>query len=73
MSEDLDLCSTCKTGYLTPTGEVAVQGESAGEFEDIGGRRVFICENCEQRQVRVGHNEYVKVGNGVKTKPEPQR
>jgi hypothetical protein len=41
MSEDLDLCSTCKTGYLTPTGEVAVQGESAGEFEDIGDRRVY--------------------------------
>jgi len=73
MSKDLLDCSICNTGYLTPTGTVAVEGESAGEFEDIGGRRIFICENCEQRQVRVGVNKYVKVGDSIKTKTEPER
>jgi hypothetical protein len=73
MSKDLDLCSICNTGYLTPTGTVAVEGESVGEFEDIGGRRIFICENCEQRQVRVGVNKYVKVGDSIKTTTEPER
>ncbi len=38
------------------------------EVEDIGTRRVFKCDNCKQRQVRVAHREYVKIGDDVKTK-----
>ena len=49
------------------TGEVVVKGESAGEYRDIGTRRVFKCDNCEQRQVIVGHQEYVRIGDDVKT------
>lgn len=75
MTEDLDLCAICKTGYLKPTGEVVVEGESAAEFRDIGTRRIFVCDNCGQRQVRVGHKQYVKVGYSVKTKikTEPEK
>ena len=58
----------CKIGYLKLTGEVADKGESAGEYRDIGTRRVFKCDNCEQRQVIVGHQEYVRIGDDVKTK-----
>lgn len=53
ISEVLDFCSACKIGYLTLTGEVVVMGESAGGFRDIGTRRVFKCDKCKQRQVRV--------------------
>jgi DNA-directed RNA polymerase subunit M/transcription elongation factor TFIIS len=60
-----DSCSSCKIGYLT--GEVVVKGESAGEYRNIGTRRVFKCDNCEQRQVIVGHQEYVRIGDEVKT------
>ncbi len=67
MSEELDLCSICEKGYLRPTGEVAVRGESAGEFKEIGSRRIFKCEDCGQRQVRVANHEYVKVADDVKT------
>ena len=65
--EDLDFCSAC-TGCLRPTGEVVVKGESAGGFTGIGTRRVFKCDNCKQRQVRVACREYVIIGDDVKTK-----
>lgn len=70
MSESLDLCSTCKAGYVKPTGEVLVEGESVGEFKDIGGRRVYVCENCRQRQIRIGVREYMAIGDEVKTESE---
>ena len=67
-SEDMDFCSACKIGYLKLTGEVVVKGESAVGYRDIGTRRVFKCDNCKQRQVRVAHREYIKIGDDVKTK-----
>jgi hypothetical protein len=70
MSESLDLCSTCKAGYVKPTGEVLVEGESVGEFKDIGGRRVYVCENCRQIQIRIGVREYIAIGDKVKTETE---
>jgi hypothetical protein len=68
ISEELDFCSASNLGYLKLTGEVVVKGESAGGYRDIGIRRVFKCDNCKQRQVRVAHREYVKIGDDVKTK-----
>jgi hypothetical protein len=65
MKEQSDLCS-CKSGYLKPTGEVLAQGESVGEFSDIGGRRIFVCDKCKQRLIRVGVHGYVPVGEEVK-------
>jgi hypothetical protein len=73
MGERADLCSTCKEGSLQQTAEVVVHGESGGEFKDIGSRRVFRCGNCGQRQVRVGHQEYVNIGDNVKTEPANER
>jgi len=67
ISEELDFCSACKTGYLKPAGEVVAKGESAGGFADIGTRRVFKCDNCKQRQVRVARREYVRIEDDVKT------
>jgi len=64
---ELDFCSACKKGYLKLTGEIVVKGESAGGYRDIGTRRVFKCDNCERRQVIVGHQEYVRIGDDVKT------
>ena len=70
MSEDLDLCSTCKIGYLRPTGETVIDGESTGKYREIGTRRVFQCENCRQRSVRVANHEYAIIGTNVRTKPK---
>ena len=64
---ELDFCSACKIGYLKLTGEIVVKGESAGGYRDIGTRRVFKCDNCERRQVIVGHQVYVRIGDDVKT------
>ena len=64
---ELDFCSACKIGYLKLTGEIVVKGESAGGYRDIGTRRVFKCDNCERRQVIVGHQEYERIGDDVKT------
>ena len=66
--EDPDLCSACKIGYLRLTGEVVVKGESAVGYPDIGTRRVFKCDKCNQRQVIVARREYVIIGDDVKTK-----
>ena len=49
-SGELDYCFASKIGCLKLTGEIVVKGESAGEYRDIGTRRVFKCDNCEQRQ-----------------------
>jgi hypothetical protein len=68
ISEELDFCSECKIGHLKLTGEVVVKGESAGRYRDIGTRRVFKCDNCKQRQVRVARREYITIGDDVKTK-----
>ncbi len=68
ITEDFDLCSTCKTGYLKPTGETIIPGEPAGDYVDIGTRRVFQCENCGQRSVRVANHEYVGISDRVRTK-----
>ena len=70
MSENLDQCPTCKSGRLAPNGEVLAQGESVGEFRDIGGRRIFVCDNCKQRQIRIGVHEYMAVGENVKTEQQ---
>ena len=66
--EDPDFCSACKIGYLKLTGEVGVKGKSAVGYRDIGTRRVFKCDNCKQRQVRVARREYAIIGDDVKTK-----
>ena len=64
---ELDFCSACKIGYLKLTGEIVVKGESAGGYRDIGTRRVFKCDNCEQRQIIVGHQEYVRIGDDAQS------
>ena len=66
--EDQDFCSACKIAYLKLTGEVVDKGESDFVYRDIGTRRVFKCDNCKQRQVRVARREYVMIGDDVKTK-----
>jgi len=68
MTEDSDSCSTCKIGSLKPTGEIVIDGESTGEFREIGSRRVFHCENCGQRSVRVANHKYAIITSNVKTK-----
>lgn len=73
MTDDLELCSVCKIGHLNHTGEVIIPGESVEEFEDLGTRRVLICDNdaCKKRQVRVGVHQYVNIDNTVKTTKVP--
>jgi hypothetical protein len=70
MSENLDECPVCKSGHLRPTGEVLAQGESVGEFRDIGGRRIFVCDNCHRRQIRVGVHKYNAVRDEVRTEQQ---
>lgn len=67
MHKSFDRCSTCKNGYLKPTGEVVVKGESIGEFREIGSKRVYQCDNCKRRRISMGLHEYIELGDDVKT------
>jgi hypothetical protein len=67
--EDLDLCSACKIGSLRPTGETVIPGQSTQEYGEIGTRRVFLCDNCRQRLVRVANHLYSEIDSNVRTKP----
>lgn len=69
MSEVSDLCPTCKNGNLGPSGQVLIEGQSVGEYRDLGSRRVFICNNCGQKQIRIGVHEYAPIGDDVRTRP----
>ena len=67
MSEGSDRCFTCKNGYMKPTGEIVLKGESRGEFREIGSKRVYQCDNCKKRLIRLGLNEYVDLADDVRT------
>ncbi len=65
----LEFCSSCNQGYLKPTEMVVLEGEVGINFIDIGGKRIFACDSCGRKQVRLEKNEYVKIRQGVKTRP----
>jgi uncharacterized protein with PIN domain len=67
MSEVSDRCSTCKNGYMKPTGEIVSARESMGEFKEIGSKRVYQCDNCKKRRIRMGMKEYVELAADIKT------
>ncbi len=70
VSESLDHCSTCKNGYLKPTGEVVANSELVGEFEEIGSKRIYQCDNCKKRRIHMGLHEYINLTDDVKTELE---
>lgn len=70
MGKSFDHCSTCKNGYLKPTGEVVAKVESTGESGEIGSKRVYQCDNCKRRRISMGLHEYIDLGDGVKTEFE---
>jgi hypothetical protein len=43
------------------------EGESMGEFKEIGSKRVYQCDNCKKRRIRMGTKEYVELADNVKT------
>jgi hypothetical protein len=63
----LELCSYCNQGYLKSTGSVVLEGEVGINLIDIGSKRIFACDSCGQKQVRIRKNEYVKIRHDVKT------
>jgi hypothetical protein len=65
----LEFCSSCNQGYLNPTETVAVDGEIGINLRDIGGKRIFVCDSCGEKQVKIGLDEYIKIRNDVKTRP----
>ncbi|HEY7109078.1 MAG TPA: hypothetical protein VH415_06605 [Nitrososphaeraceae archaeon] len=70
MNQRSDRCFTCKNGYLKPTGEVVLEEESADQFREIRGKRVYQCDNCKKRRVNMGLNEYIDLPAEVKTEIE---
>jgi hypothetical protein len=70
LSEDLDTCTICKNGNLRASGQVLIEGQSVGDYREIGSRRVYVCHNCGRKQIRVGVHQYVAIGNDVKTRPD---
>ena len=60
MSEQLDICSKCEKGFLDYT-EVVIEGVDPERFRSLSGKRIFQCDNCGQRYVKVGHNQYIRL------------
>jgi uncharacterized protein with PIN domain len=60
MSEKLDVCSKCEKGFLEPEAEVVIEGVDPERFASLSAKRIFQCDNCGQRYVKVGDNEYVR-------------
>jgi len=52
---------------MKPAGEIVSAGESMGEFKEIGSKRVYQCDNCKKRRIRIGMKEYVELTADVKT------
>ena len=53
---------------LKPIGDVVLEGEVGINLMDIGSKRIFSCDSCGQKQVRIRKNEYVKIRHDVKTR-----
>jgi uncharacterized protein with PIN domain len=69
MSEQLDICSICEKGFLEPKAEVVIEGVDPETFRGLGGKRIFQCDNCGQRYVKVGEHQYIKLENNIRQMP----
>lgn len=66
MSEQLDICSICEKGFLEPKAEVVIEGVDPERFRGLSGKRIFQCDNCGQRYVKVGEHQYIKLEDNIK-------
>jgi uncharacterized protein with PIN domain len=66
MSEQLDICSICEKGFLEPKAEVVIEGVDPERFRGLGGKRIFQCDNCGHRYVKVGEHQYIKLEDNIK-------
>jgi hypothetical protein len=37
------------------------------EFKEIGSKRIYQCDNCKKRRIRIGTKEYVQLADYVRT------
>ena len=65
----LEFCSSCNQGYLKPTDSVVLEGEIGINLIDIGGKRIYLCDSCRQKQVKIGKSEYVNIRHDIKSRP----
>jgi uncharacterized protein with PIN domain len=65
MSEQLDICSKCEKGFLEPVAEVVIEGVDPERFRSLSGKRIFQCDNCKQRYVKVGENQYIRLEDSI--------
>jgi hypothetical protein len=62
----LEFCSACNQGYLKSTATIAIEGEVGINLTDNGNKRIFLCESCGQKEVKIGQNKYLKIRNNIK-------
>ena len=67
MSEKLDICSKCEKGFLEPEAEVVIEGVDRERFRSLAAKRIFKCDNCRQRYVQVGDNQYIMLEENIVT------
>ena len=53
---------------LETNRKVVLEGEVGINLIDIGGKRIFACDSCGQKQVTIRKNEYVKIRHDIKTR-----
>ena len=64
----LEFCSSCNQGYLKPTELVVLEGEIGINFIDIGGKRIYVCNSCGEKQLKIANGEYIKIRHDIKTR-----
>jgi uncharacterized protein with PIN domain len=67
MNEKLDICSKCEKGILEPEAEVVIEGVDRERFRSLHAKRIFRCDNCGQRYVQVGDNQYIRLEDNIVT------
>jgi hypothetical protein len=71
LSQKLELCPVCNKGYLRPTGESAIRGETTEPFRETDSMRKLRCNNsdCETNRTNIRVNEpEIKVDDNVSDK-----
>jgi hypothetical protein len=47
---------------------VVLEGEIGINFMDIGGKRIYVCNSCGEKQLKIANDKYIKVRHDIKTR-----
>ena len=54
-----------KKAFWNLYAEVVIEGVDPERFRSLSGKRIFQCDNCGQRYVKVGDNQYIRLEDSI--------